>query len=125
MRHLPPEATKLAQPQSERDVVVNVHVRVEGVVLEHHRDVAIFGRHVVHAAVSDEDVAFSRLLQPGKHAQGGRFAATGGADEHHELAVPNLEVEVIDGAHAFAKDFRYVAEGDGCQVRNPRWKRRV
>ena len=39
-----------AQAQAEGDVVVDGHVRIERVVLEHHRDVAIARRHVVDDA---------------------------------------------------------------------------
>ena len=34
------------------------------------------------------------LLEPGDHAQRRRLAAAGGADEHEELAVGDVEVEV-------------------------------
>ena len=65
-------------PQFEREchVVENVHVRVEGIVLEHHGDVAVFGRDVVHHAPADGDGAGRDLLQARYHAQRGRLAAT-------------------------------------------------
>ena len=53
----------LAQLEAERHVVVDAHVRVERVVLEHHRDVAILGRHVVDDPVADEDAAVGDLFQ--------------------------------------------------------------
>ena len=43
--------------QPEREVLVHGHVRVERVVLEDHRDVAIAWRHVVHDPVPDRDRA--------------------------------------------------------------------
>ena len=46
-----------ALPQAEREVLLHRHVRVERVVLEHHRDVAVLRRHVVHHAVADRDRA--------------------------------------------------------------------
>ena len=76
-----------AQLQRERHVLVDCHVRVEGVVLEHHRDVAAGGRHVVDAHVADEDVARRDLLQSGDDAQQGRFPASGRPDEDHELGI--------------------------------------
>ena len=42
-----------AELEPERHVLEHGHVRVERVVLEHHRDVAIFGRHVVDEALAD------------------------------------------------------------------------
>ncbi len=80
-----------SQLQSEGDVVVDGHVRVERVVLEDHRDVAILGRDVVDEALADEDVAARLLFEPGDHAKGGRLAATGGSDEHEELFVLDLQ----------------------------------
>ena len=44
---------RLAQPQAERDVVVDGHVRVERVALEDHRDVAVARRDVVDDALAD------------------------------------------------------------------------
>jgi hypothetical protein len=62
-------------------------VRVEGVILEDHGDVAVLGGDVVDALVADVDVAFGDFLEAGDHAEGGGFAAAGGADEDDELAV--------------------------------------
>ena len=69
------------------------HVRVERVVLEHHRDVPVLRRHVGDVPVTDEDLALVDLLQPGEHPQGGGLAASGRADEDHELAVADLQVD--------------------------------
>ena len=50
-------------------------------------------------------------LQPGDHPQRGRLAAAGRADEDEELAVRDLELEVVDGARA-AEGLRHVVEDD-------------
>src|SRR6184192_3702906 len=71
----------------EGHVVIDRHVRVKGVRLEHHRDVAILGRDVVHDPVADHDLALADRFQAGEHAQRGRLATPGGADQHHELLV--------------------------------------
>ena len=90
---------ELAHLQPERHVVVDGHVRVERVVLEHHRDVPVLGRQVVDHAVADVDLAGRDLLQPRHHPQGGGLAAAGGADQDHELLVPDVQVHVLDGVH--------------------------
>ena len=42
-------------------------------------------------------VAVGDLLEPGDHAQAGRLAAAGRPDQDQELAVLDLEVQVVDG----------------------------
>ena len=79
-------------------------VRVERVVLEHHRDVAILRRQVVDDPVADRDRAVGDLLEPGDHAQGRRLAAPGRPDEHEELAVLDLEGQVLHGVEAVVVD---------------------
>ena len=90
----------LPQPQAERDVVVDREVRVERVALEDHRDVAVARGHVVDDPLADADDALADLLEAGDHAQRGRLAAPGRADEHHELAVVDLEIEAVDRARS-------------------------
>jgi hypothetical protein len=72
-------------------------VRVERVALEDHRDVAVLGRDVVHDPVADPERAGRDLLEAGDHPQVGRLATARRADKDHEFAVPDLQVEVVDG----------------------------
>ena len=51
-------------------------------------------RRVQRAA--DLQLALGDVLEPGDHAQRGRLAAAGRPDEDHELAVPDLEVHLLD-----------------------------
>jgi hypothetical protein len=81
--------------QREAHVLGDGHVRVERVVLEDHRDVAVLRRDVGDVAVADEDARRRDLLEAREHPQAGRLAAAGGADEHEELAVGDLEVELV------------------------------
>ena len=85
----------LAQAQRERHVLVNRHVRVERVVLKHHRDVAVLGLHIVHDATVDLERARGDVLQACDHAQRSRFAATRRSDKDDELLVGDLEVEIL------------------------------
>jgi hypothetical protein len=56
------------QAQSERHVLGDCHVRVQRVVLEHHRDVAVLRRHVVDDVAADHDVAVADVLEACDHA---------------------------------------------------------
>ncbi len=102
---------RVAQLQAEREVVAHGHVRVERVALEDHRDVAVLGRDVVHDPLADPQRAAGDVLEPGDHPQAGRLAAARRADEDHELAVADLEVQVVDRLD-LAVQLAHVIEGD-------------
>ena len=75
-------------------------MRIERVVLEHHRDVAIGRLYLVDDAAADVDLAAGDGFQPRDHAQQRGLAAAGGADQHAELAIADLEVDALDGLEA-------------------------
>ena len=72
--------------------------------------VAVPLEHVVHPGAADVEIAARDVLEPGDHPERGRLAAAGRADEHHELAVGNVEVEGVDGLGAVAVHLRHVVE---------------
>ena len=86
----------LPEPEPEGDVVVNVHVREQRDVLEHHRDAPVLRREVRHVPTADVDrpARGDGQSRDGLHRRG--LAAARRADEGDELAVPNLEVHVVD-----------------------------
>ena len=55
----------LAQLQTESDVLVNGHVGVQSVALEHHGDVAVLRGNVVDQTAADVRFALGGLLQAG------------------------------------------------------------
>jgi hypothetical protein len=80
-------------------------VRVQRVVLEHHRDVPVLRLDVGDVAVADEDAARVDVLEAREHAERGGLTTTGGADEDEELAVLDVQVERVDrGARATRVD---------------------
>ena len=83
--------------QGEAHVVRHGHVRVEGVVLEHHRDVPVLGLHVGDVPVAQEHPPPGEGLEASEHAQGGGLAAARGTHEHEELAVGDLQVQPVHG----------------------------
>ncbi len=114
----------LLDAQAEGDVLVDVEVRIERVALEHHGDVAVARRHVVHHAVADHDAALADVLESGQHAQRRRLAAARRTDEHHELAVLDVEVHAVDGTRAIRVDLRNAVERHSGH-RTPRFKTRI
>jgi hypothetical protein len=95
----------LLELEAKSHVLVDVHVRVEGVGLEHHAHVALHRRHVVHVAPADGQLAAGDVFQTRDHPKQGGLAATGRADEDDEL--PFLDVEV-DAAQGVLVDSRVV-----------------
>jgi hypothetical protein len=101
--------------QRESDVLSNGHVRIQRIVLEHHRDVAVARRDVVDEAISDAQFAFGDFFESGNHAQRGGLTAAGRSNEHHELAVLDIEFKIVDcfGSTAVVL-LADGAEGDFC-----------
>ena len=87
-------------------------MRVERVALEDHRDVPIPRRDAVHDPLADEDDAFADLLEAGDHAKGGRLPTPRRADEDHELAVVDPEVQTADCSRSVRVHLRHVLERD-------------
>ena len=111
----PPTRVVLRRPadfQSVAEVLAHRHVRVQRVVLEDHRDVAMPRREVGDVTVADADVPLGDVLEPRDHPQQRRFAAARRAHEDHELAVPDLERNVVDRHDAAGEPLRDVTEGD-------------
>ena len=102
----------LADLEAEPEILLDIHVRVERVVLEHHRDVALFRFEVGHLRVADLDLARRDILQARQQAQDRRFAASRRADEHHELAVADLERHVVHGDDLVGEQLRDSFEDD-------------
>ena len=105
---------RLPQPEAEGDVVVDGEVRVERVALEDHGDVAVARGHVIDDALADSKHALADALEPGHHAERGRLAAARRADEHHELAVADLEIHPRHGARPVGIDLADSVKGHGC-----------
>ena len=102
----------LLELETERHVVEHAHVRVERVVLEHHRDVALLRRHVVDDTVADADRALGYRFEPGDHPQRGGLAAARRADQDDELLVVDVEVERLHRDGAVRIDLPDIVEND-------------
>ena len=93
----------LAQFQRKRDVFVYRHVRIQCVILEDHRDVAILGLDVVDQLVVDVQFALGDLLQARDHAQRRRLAAARRTDQHDKLLIRHFEVKIRNGDDALVR----------------------
>ena len=102
-----------SHPERECDVLDHVHVRIEGVVLEDHRNVALLGREVVDDLVVEADRSRRHVLEAGHHPERRRLAAARRADENRELPVIDEEVELPNGLYAVREHLRQLLEGQG------------
>ena len=71
-------------------------MRVQRVVLEHHRDVALLGLVVDDVAAVHANLAVGRPFQSRDQPQCRTLPAAARADDHEELAVPHFEVDALD-----------------------------
>ena len=94
----------LAQLESERHVFIHGHVRIERVVLEDHRDVAVFRGDVVDESVADVEFTFGDLFQTGDHAQSCGLAAARGADEYNKLFVRDFKRKLLNRNYVLVVD---------------------
>ena len=106
---------RLAHFQPVAEVLAHRHVRVERVGLEDHRDVPLARCELGDVPAADRDAAARRLLEPGDQAQERRLAAPRRSHEHEELAVGDLERDVVDRGRA-REGLADVVERDLCHA---------
>ncbi len=76
-----------AQLESESQVFVDGHMRIESIVLKDHRYVPIFRQDVVDQFIADVDFALGDFFQASYHTQHCGFATTGGSYQDDELPI--------------------------------------
>ena len=91
---------RLSELQAERHVIINGHMRVQSIVLEHHRDISVLRRHIVCELVADIKLALADLFKAGDHSQCRGLTAAGRSDENDKLLVFNVQAEIRDGRNA-------------------------
>ncbi len=87
------------RPQGKSDILLHGHVRIERIILEDHRHVAIAGPHVIDDIAADGDFAVGDLLKARDGPQQRALAAAGRPDQHREFAVGNVEIYSADRVH--------------------------
>ncbi len=88
---------------------MNGHVGKQRIGLENHADIALVGLQAVLLLAADGDATGGRRFEAGDHAQDGRLAAAGGAEEGNEFTLLDLHVEVMHDLHV-AEGFLEVCE---------------
>ena len=80
----------------EFDVVGDAHVAEERVMLEYESDTAVAGRNAGDVAPVQRYPPMVDLDEPGDGAQQRALAAAARAEQHEELALLDLERDVVD-----------------------------
>ena len=83
--------------EREENVLTDGEVGIQGIVLKHQADAAVFGRKIGHVVVTEENPAGGGLLQTADQVQRGALAAAGRAQQADETSVRNLKAEITDG----------------------------
>ena len=105
--------------QREQNVLLDRHVGVQRVVLEHQTDASVFSGQIGNIIVTKIDLATGGLLQAADHVQSGGLAAAGGAQQTDQLAVRNGEGKAVDSNDLFidllvpaGEDFRQIFQNN-------------
>ena len=88
-------------PHGQRigDVAGDAHMREQGIVLEHHADVALRRIEIGDVRAVDQDAARIRRLEAGDDLEQRRLARAAGAKDGDELAGATREAHVGEGHH--------------------------
>ena len=81
--------------QREFEILADGVARIERILLQHQSHVALGRAPIGNIDAVDEHLARGRLLEPGDQAQRRRLAGAGLAEQHEELAVGDVEIEVL------------------------------
>ena len=91
-------------------------MRIEGIALENHCDIAVLWGYVVHEPVSYSKLSAAYGLESGYHPQSGRFSASGRPYQDYEFPVIYLKVEVAHGGHIARIYLVYVLKTYICHI---------
>ena len=96
--------------QSEAQVLPHRHVRIQGVILEDHCDIAFPWMHGGYITVANVHTAARRHLQSGNEPEESRLSTAGGAEKDHKLAVGKIYVHPVQGNDAPVSFSEYLGQ---------------
>ena len=89
-----------AQLEWKGDIVEDVHMREQGVVLEHHAHAALVRRFANDLFIAELDAAGIGSHETRQHHQERGLPRTGRAEQCNELAAFDVDADVIEGLQA-------------------------
>ena len=86
----------LAKLKTECHVIKNCHMRIQSVVLEDHRDIAVLRLYIVHELAVDLELAACDILKTCDHTKCCGLSASGRTYENDEFLVSDFKVEILN-----------------------------
>jgi hypothetical protein len=81
--------------QREFEILAHGQMRIERILLKHHRDIAFCGRELPDRAAGEIDVAAVRFIEPGYHAQRRGLSRSGRTQQNNEGATRDRQRQVV------------------------------
>ena len=82
--------------QTKFNVFFHGHGRIERIVLEHHGDITLARRNVVHTFSVNQNISRRHSLKTCDHTEGRRLSASGRTDENGKGAIFDFEIHMLD-----------------------------
>ena len=101
------------QRQAKGDVVIDSHLRIQGVALEDHGYLPLPGSQLVDPLPINQEVTAGDILQSGNHSQSGGFSAAGRAHKNNELPPVNGQIEIMDSMKSIGIDLIDILQFQG------------
>ena len=105
---------RLTQLQPERHIVIHRHMRIQRIILEHHRNIAVLRGDVIHQLVTDVHLPLRDLLQTRDHAQHRRLATPRRTHKNQELAVSDGQCDLTNRTSSIRVDLPNILKFDLC-----------
>jgi len=102
--------------ETERHIFVNGHMRIQSVVLEHHRYISVLRRDVVYELIAYKQFAVCDFFKSRDHSKGGRLSAARRANKNYKFLVLDLKAEIRYSRYAAGIFLEYVLERYTCHI---------
>jgi hypothetical protein len=91
-------------------------MRKQRVILEHHADVALVGRHIVDGISVQDDVAVGGCFESRQHHQTGGLSGARRPEHGDEFTLLDVQVEILDHQRFAVVALLYLDESNECVV---------
>jgi len=109
----------LGQLQTKGQILAHFHVRIQRVVLEHHGNATFLRLQVVHYGLTDLYFATSDGFQTSNHTQQGGLGAAGRADQYHEFAILDVQIDTVNSLETVRVSLFYLVQEYVSHLSNP------